>query len=1001
MRAFQSSLPLLGFCLLFPWFPESLLGQSAPEPQGEYEADLEKAAYELSRGKRERARSVYEEILEMVEEGEDDEVPSISEQAGAWAGLGRIQFQTGEYSQALESLAKAKKLRTTSRQRVLLARVLARIGRYEDALAAIVDLGIGAKAGPSPTENEEAQRLEAQWLKASWKQYLGRAGEARRLWTLIEDLGKSKTLRLPASKLWFAKSLLSLGGRDRLYQGSQLLIEVSKKDPYLSEAYVALGDLYFEVYHEAAGYKSGESEYQRALQNCGEVQGALLGLYRSRKDNFLLDYNKTRSYLQRALELNPRSVRALRLKAATRIDNRNFEGSYDLLKRALAINPRDKQSLAEMASACHLTYRSKAEQEYRQRALKVDPTYTHVDTILGAHQIALYRFEDALIPLQRANSARPGDYDTLLALGRALLQTGRGKAAEKVLLQTRQIRPGWVNPWRENQLFLQKRINEKYHIREEGNFSYVLHPEEEGVLGPYLKRIYESSYKELGAKYGVYPDCKVRVECFERFGDFSVRTIGYKGFGALGACFGCLITSVSPGAPELRSQFSWRVTARHEFSHVLHLKLSKARVPRWLTEGMAVYEEIAMDPANDRRMERELHAALQNNSIFPLTELNSAFRSNKILFGYYQGGLIVRYLAQEYDFGKLVELVKAYADDKSTAQIFSQVLGLEAKTFDARFRRYVEGMVGKLKLVPLVEEATMSRLLLHVAKNPDDRDARLMLASGYVQRRNFVDAGTQLGALRKLDPDNGDALLIRAKMAMLRKDIKQVRALLKSGFEAGGDDFDSRMLHASLLLKANRPQAALAELKAAVACWPTCPTPGQGSPFLGQARILAGMGKKAEAAELMNRYIALHGQDYSVRRQLAVYYRENGKPQKELAHLEAARDVDPFDRELHSRLAKIYKEDGRLAEAAFALRMALATQVDRDRASMDPTKKGPNKKGPEAEVQFEAGLRLQLAEIMLSLGHKVEASDEARRILKLGKAVPPEVQERAREILDS
>ena len=997
MRSIRSCLPFVCLLLVHLCSSGRTTAQVPSAGQGEYGPDLEKAAYELSRGKRERARSVYGEILDMVEEGEDDEIPLDSEQAQAWVGMARIQSQTGEYAKALESLDKARALRPSSEQLVLRARILARTGRYEDAIAVVQGLGFEGQSGP-----EEATRLEAQWLRGSWLQYLGKASEARRIWTGIEDLGKGKTLENPRARLWFAKTLLSLGGRDQLYQGSQLLIEVSKKNPFLAEAYVSLGDLYFEVYREAAGFKSGESEYQRALRQCGEVEGALLGLYRSRKDNYLLDYSKTQTYLQRALELNPLSARALRLKAATRIDNRNFEGAYDLLKRSLAINPKDKETLAEMAAACHFTYRSKEEKEYRDRALKVDSGFTHLDTILGSHQISLYRFEDALIPLQRANAAKPGDYETLLALGRALLHTGRGKAAEKVLEESQAVRPGWVDPWRENQLFLQKRINDQYRIHEEGNFSYVLHPSQEGVMGPYLKKIYEDSWRELGAKYGVFPDCKVRVECFERFGDFSVRTIGYKGFGALGACFGCLITSVSPVAPELRSQFSWRVTARHEFSHVLHLKLSNARVPRWLTEGMAVYEEIAMDPANDRRMERELHTALRNNSIFPLTELNSAFRSSKILFGYYQGGLIVRFLAQEYGFDKLVALVKAYAQDKSTAQIFKEVLGLEAKTFDARFRSYVEGMVGKLLLSPMVEEATMNRLLLHVAKNPSDIQGRLMLAAGFVQRRNFVDAGTQLGALRKLDSENGTAFLIRAKMAMLRKDPKEARQLLKTGFAAGGDDFDSRMLHASLLLQAGRKQDALAELRAAEACWPTCPTPGSGSPFLGQAKILADMGKKAEAARLMTRYIKLHGQDYSVRRQLAAYYRETGDADNELAQLEAARDVDPFDRELHGRMASLYKTAGRLADAAFCLRMALATRLDLDRSQLDPTRKGTEAaKGPESEVAFEAEYRLRLAEILLLMDHEVEAAEEAGRILKLGKGVPEVARERAKEIAGS
>ncbi|MEZ5990539.1 MAG: tetratricopeptide repeat protein [Planctomycetota bacterium] len=941
--------------------------------RGDFAAELEQAADALAKGRRERARAVWEDLLVLVDEGED-EAPSKVEQAECWRGLARLHEDGGRYREALEALAKAQALAASPRAVLAEVRVRSRLGEYEQALTLADGLA---------KDDDEGTSVEASWLGGRLRWVMGRREEARRAFEAIEDRHARQNLRDPRALLCLSRALIALQGRERLFGASRILVDLSKADPHLAEAYVALGDLNNAVYREAAGYPSGESEYKRALQECGEVEDALLGLYASRKDNYLLDPGKTDAYLRRALALNPRSVRGLVLKASTSIDDRDFDGARALLDAALAVNPRAPEALAESAALSRLTYRHGDEKAFRERLAGVDPGSTRPDVLLGKHLVALYRFQEAIGPLRAARAERGDDYECLLTLGKALLHAGEGEAAREVLLASRALEPGWIDPWRENQLFLQKRIDDSYDKIEDGSFVYVLHPDEKDVLHPYLKSVYETAWRELGTKYGIHPDCKVRVECFERFGDFSVRTIGFKGFGALGACFGCLITSVSPSAPELRSQFSWRVTARHEYSHVLHLALSKGRVPRWLTEGIAVLEEVALDPSNDRRMERELYTAWRNGDVFPLSRLNSAFRTSKILFGYYQGGLIARFLAEKYGFEKLVDLVKAYAEDKSTEQIFEEVLGIDAKEFDRLFLAHVEGMVGHLKLVPTIDEEALGGLILRVAKHPDDLEARLMLAAGYVQRGDSVDAGTQFRAIRDLDPENGQALLLRARLAMQRKDPKLARDLLETGFGRGGDDFDSRMMLAGLLLEAGRRDAAIAQLDGAIACWPTCPVPGQGSPFLAKARLLAEAGDRDGAAALMQRYLALNGRDYDVHLQLARYHKERGEDKEELSHLERARDVDPFDRELHERMAEVYHQQGRMVEAVRSLKLALAIRKEKDR--------GRQQAGDgevEGDVVFEARVRTRLAEMLGDAGNTAEARKQAKRVLELGDEVP-------------
>ena len=78
---------------------------------------------------------------------------------------------------------------------------------------------------------------------------------------------------------------------------------------------------------------------------------------------------------------------------------------------------------------------------------------------------------------------------------------------------------------------------------------------------------------------------------FPKHDDFAVRTLGLPGMvGALGACFGRVVTLDSPrrGRP---GTFNWAATLWHELAHVITLQMSGNRLPRWLTEGISMFEE--------------------------------------------------------------------------------------------------------------------------------------------------------------------------------------------------------------------------------------------------------------------------------------------------------------------------------------------------------------------------------------------------------------------------
>src|SRR5207253_3008380 len=71
---------------------------------------------------------------------------------------------------------------------------------------------------------------------------------------------------------------------------------------------------------------------------------------------------------------------------------------------------------------------------------------------------------------------------------------------------------------------------------------------------------------------------------------FSVRTVGLAGLGALGVSFGTTLAFDSPAAKDA-GPFNWGSTVWHELAHTFTLGSTEHRIPRWLSEGLSVYEE--------------------------------------------------------------------------------------------------------------------------------------------------------------------------------------------------------------------------------------------------------------------------------------------------------------------------------------------------------------------------------------------------------------------------
>ncbi|MGB3966022.1 MAG: hypothetical protein WBO45_04780, partial [Planctomycetota bacterium] len=799
---------------------------------------------------------------------------------------------------------------------------------------------------------------------------------ARALWQQNADAAPKDGLGLA----FRGRSLWRLGGRKNLEAASAALVESMRVLPGRPEARITYALVSFAAFGEGRGFQSGEKDLKKVLDEFGDDEEALLAMYRIRSANMVLDGGKTERFLERVLERNPRCVPALVERAANVLDDRRYRDAAALLDEILVIDGNHRVALCHRAAAAWLLHERDEYQGFRARALAGDAGQADCDRILGDHLCALYRFADAVPFFTAANQVDPTDIPSLHGLAKCLIYTGDGKGAKERLLRAKELAQGINDPWRHNALAAQQLLDDQYTVAEHGDFVVQMNRQDAEVLSAYLVPVQLAAAEVLGAKYQWRPTAKVKVEVFQTWDDFSVRTIGFRGFTALGACFGPLITLVSPVDADLRLQdFMWEATAWHEYTHVLTLGLSKHRVPRWLTEGFSVYEERARDPAWERGMDRELFDAFHNRDIPPVHLLNRLFRGPRILFGYFQGGLIVEWIQQHHGFDKALALLTAFGEDLDTEEAFRKALGMPSSQFDLRFLDWVarEKLRG-MKLLPRLDDAGMQRRSLDAARDKTDLQARVELANACLLRDNPVDAGRWLAEVLRQDPEHGPALLVRAELYRRRKDDAAATDCWRRGFAAGADDFDARIAFGRHLQAAGDTDGAIDQWQRAKACWPAC-TDQQQAPELLLAKLYRDRGDRTEAQMEMKAYCRRTARAFQPRYTLAEFARDAGSRDEELRYLVECNRIDPFHRELHVRMGEAYEALGKQAEAAREFEVAAAVTPAADRRYLQRGTTRPAADAPE-ELGERGALWLRAARLRRGLGDAERAFELLERI---------------------
>jgi tetratricopeptide (TPR) repeat protein len=544
------------------------------------------------------------------------------------------------------------------------------------------------------------------------------------------------------------------------------------------------GDMLFERDQDADALRS----YRAALEADPLWIAAHLGLARVIPDLADVDPAEADAALAAAVKLAPSHPDVLLLSAEQQLAEDDRAGAAATLDRLAAVRPGTPDEFALRAALAFADGRTEDVGLWIGKALAVNRTFTRVYRVLGQQAARLYRSDDAALFAAKAVELDPDDSDALADYGVYLMRTGDEASARKALEQSFKIDPFNRNTYN---VLASLDIVDSFETVKAGDFVFKFAKDEAAVLSTYAVPLAEKAYKTFSARYGITPKGPILVEVFFKHDDFAVRTLGLPGLvGALGACFGRVITMDSPKARE-PGTFSWQATLWHEIAHVFSLQASNYRVPRWLTEGISVFEEHRYNKAWGRELALEFAHALSANKTFGVKGLPKAFeRPRDLALAYFEASLLTEHLVSLNGDAGLRALLAAYAAGAKDADAFSKAFGKTVDEIDVSFKAFVDAEYGALAKAmtdtrPAAERSgpqSLESLKALAAKTPGNYVVQWSLGQALLESGDMTEAAAALeraAALAPMASGSGSPRALLAEIALKQGDAAKARRELR------------------------------------------------------------------------------------------------------------------------------------------------------------------------------------------------------------------------------
>jgi tetratricopeptide (TPR) repeat protein len=492
-------------------------------------------------------------------------------------------------------------------------------------------------------------------------------------------------LRLAASTNLYSHAE-GLWGLERFQEANDAFRAATKQFPKNADYRVRWGRLFLERFNK----DESRGLFQEALEIDKNNAGAQLGLALVGAQDFS---KRAVELAEKAADLDPKLVEARELLAYLALEDDDPKRAVEQADLALKISSEALDALAIHAIVDWLSDKADKPQiqnAWMDKLLKINPVYGEAYSTAGHFFVINRRYPEGIAFYRKALELNPRLWEARAELGVNLMRLGQEGEARQQLEQC------YNANYKSYETVNSLRLLDKYSsftTYETDNTIVVLDKKEAELLRPYVESELKRVIATYEKKYQMKLNAPVRVEVYPDHEDFAVRTMGMPGLGALGVTFGHVVAMDSPsGRPP--GSFHWASTMWHELSHVFVLQATNSRVPRWFTEGLAVYEETAAAPDWGDRLDPQAIDAIKTKKLLPVAELDRGFirpsYPAQVIVSYFQGGKICSFIAEKWGYSKLLDMVHSFAKLETTSEVIKNNLGMSPEEFDKQFFAWLD-----------------------------------------------------------------------------------------------------------------------------------------------------------------------------------------------------------------------------------------------------------------------------------------------------------------------
>lgn len=736
-------------------------------------------------------------------------------------------FRSGKYIECVEAAASAIRENEYNEQfRLLKLRAELELGRYADA-AQTLDLAL----------TKFPYSVQLRWLGRDVRRYNGQLEAAQKIEAEIAQLFQQAPWRYSdsANQLIAASYVLTQGTDPRRVLDA-IYNPIKKRQPSYAEVFLASGELALDKHD----YALAGQDYQQAVKLDEKDARAHFGVARAFAPS---DGEKAEAAIRAALQCNPNHLPSLLFVADRHIDAERYDSAAQALRKVEEINPQQPQALAYRAVLAHLNNQPESENHHRAAALKHWPANPLVDHLIGLKLSQKYRFAEGAQYQRRALEFDPNYLPAKMQLAQDLLRLGQEEEGLKLAEAVYQA--DGYNIFAHNLVTLQENLT-RFRTLEEDGFVIRMEAREAEIYGGRVVDLLRRAKQVLNAKYEVTIDQPVIVELFPQQQDFAIRTFGLPGgAGFLGVCFGTVITANSP-ASQGTSPSCWESTLWHEYCHVVTLNKTHNKMPRWLSEGISVYEERQANPAWGERLNPAYREMMLGDDLTPVSRLSGAFLSPKsalhLQFAYYESSLVVEYLIERYGLETLQRVLTDLGAGMPINESLARYTGA-LELLDQEFAEFARARAQALApqadwtTPELPRQADLEAIRTWLRDRPHNYPGLKRLAAYWMAQKNWEEARRVLEKLRELYPDDVAADSPNRMLARLYQELGQnqdERAVLEGLVRLSDDDVDAVARLAELALAAEDWEGAREFGRRWLAINPLVPAPHRITALAGE-----------------------------------------------------------------------------------------------------------------------------------------------------------------------